>query len=66
MVLNNISVAISKAATKNTVILAVATFVLVALTVDTSLIKISILTTSQSGSSERVDFFIVILFISLL
>ena len=49
----------------NTIIFTVLIIVVFALIVDTSLIKTSILTTSETGSPQRVDYFIVIISITL-
>ncbi|HBP64597.1 MAG TPA: hypothetical protein DD730_10045, partial [Desulfosporosinus sp.] len=50
----------------NRLIFAAVIIVVVALTIDTSFIKTSILTTSESGSSQRVDSFVVIISITLI
>jgi len=46
---------------KNKIMFAVVAIVVVVLVIDTSLIKTSILTTSESGSATRINFFITIL-----
>ncbi|PWU78753.1 MAG: hypothetical protein DLM72_21140 [Candidatus Nitrosopolaris wilkensis] len=50
----------------NKIILAVVCVVVVALILDTSLIKTSAITTSQSGSPARVDFFVMVLSITII
>ena len=58
--------ALSTIAYRNKIILAVVCIVVVALILDTSLIKTSGIITSQSGSAARVDFFVIILSITII
>ena len=50
---------------KNNIMFAVVSIVVVVLVIDTSLIKTSILTTSESGSAARINFFIMILSVTI-
>jgi hypothetical protein len=66
MVMFNSFKALSAIAYRNKIILAVMCIVVAALILDTSLIKTSEITTTQTGSAARVDFFVIILSITII
>ena len=65
MVILNYLRALSAVTYKNKIIFAIASILIAAFVIDTSLIKTSMLTTSQSGSTTRINFFIIILSITI-